>query len=129
MTLAHDATLRNTLVNTVVDAIDAGSANAAGLLRFLEGANSRAEVTLQNPAFGAAASQAASLLGVPLDSAAAAATSVALDGFDFQDRDRNLVFNGSIGGTSSGEDIEMADPTLAVNDIIRVTSFVYNAHA
>ena len=127
MTLSHNTAIRDACVNTAVDAVDGGTTNASGIMRFLEGANSRAEITLQNPAFGAAASQAASALGVPLDSGPAVATAVALDAFDLQDRDRNLVFAGSIGAPASGADIEMADRTLATNDIIRLNSLQYTA--
>lgn len=113
--------------NAVVDLVDAGTANAAGCIRFYSGTVNTdpsveptgllAENTCANPAFGAAAMAGTAN---PNDQAEAVLQTCAANGtptaggaiasFAVLDRDRNVVFQGSVSTIAAGTgDLQLDD--------------------
>lgn len=109
----------------VVDAVNAGTTNAAGTLRLLDsGDNVLSSHVMSNPAFGAVSNGTAT--------AAAIAQAIGLlDGaavkFEVLDRDNNLVFSGTVGAVGSGEDLESttSSTTVSSGDTVDINSLIY----
>lgn len=128
MALTISSTARNAACDAVVDLVDAGS--GAGKLRIYDGSRPAgpgtavstqtllAEVTLSDPAFGAASSGAAALQDTPLE-----ATGVA-DGtaswFRVVDSDDTAIVDGSVGTSSA--DLILNTTTISVGLAISITS-------
>lgn len=114
---------RSAACNAVVDLIDAGSAE--GKLK-LKASNDTVlcVVTLNKPAFGAAANGVAALDTDPAlsgtgESAAGAGTDATK--FDFTDSDDNVVFSGVV-GEGSGE-LQMVNSNIADGQTVNITGY------
>lgn len=127
MALTHVTTIRNALADLVVDAIDAGTADAAGDLQFATSAFAIILATLAfaNPAFGAAASGVATASAIATDGAAAGGGSAVI--FRIRDRDNVEVLRGSVTATGGGGDIQLSSILIALNDTVAVTAMTYAA--
>lgn len=121
----HSAAARTVLADAAVDLVDGGATDATGDLVILQGVTVLARILCQNPAFGAASGPTAALLGVPLN-VAAIATGIA-DTYEFQDRDNNVVFTGSVSGTGGGAEIELDNTSLVNTELVTITGFNYTA--
>lgn len=126
MALTHVTSIRNTLADAVVDAIDVG-AGSNGTIQIATAAFASILVTIDfaATAFGAAASGTASALSTPLEANASATGTAAV--FRVRDADDNEVFQGTVGVTSSGEDMELSSVGITSGDAIRINSFDYSA--
>ena len=133
MTLTHQTNARNAAADAVVDLIDAGT--GAGHCKLYEGgvgATLIADITVQNPAFGAAAGGEASLQGAPSNSAAASTQNAGVDAFAIEDGDGTEIFRGTVGESYSvtalsGKTISVSDASntltgrLSAADQVRIT--------
>jgi hypothetical protein len=128
MALTHVTAIRNALADLVVDAIDAGTADAAGDTQIGTAgfAAILAEIDFANPAFGAAAGGTATALGVPLEDSNAAGGGTA-SVFRCRDRDNAEVFQGVVTGTGGGGDMELSSTTINPGDAVRINSFTYTS--
>jgi hypothetical protein len=129
MAFTHPTTIRNAIVDLLVDKLDLGSANAAGALVIkTSGGTTLATLNLSNPAFGAAASGAATASAITSGTAVAAGT---MAKFELQDRDRAKICEGTITITGGGGDLVFSGAALlvAVGDPIAVSAFTYNGPA
>lgn len=118
--------------NAVVDLVDAGTANPAGCIRFYSGAvatNPSAEPTgllaendCANPAFGAAAmagtadpnDQAEAVLNTCTNNAPTGTGAIA--SFAVLDRDRNVVFQGTVSTIAAGTgDLQLDDVNVVAS--------------
>lgn len=134
MTISHPTSVQNAAADAVVDSVDAGTIDTAGDLQVLDGTTVLAEIALQDPAFGAAASGEASLQGTPLSNTAS--NSGTADGFKVRDKDNNEVFSGSAGQKYAITGVSTANNTFDVDtdltsslspgDIIRVSGSTGN---
>lgn len=118
---------RNAACDAVVDRADAGS--AAGKIRIYTGSQPAsandaatgtllAEVTLQDPAFGAASSGVATLS----DPAAVTAGATGTAGwFRMLDSDNNTVLDGSVTATGGGGDLELATTSITSGLSVDIT--------
>jgi hypothetical protein len=126
MAITHSTAIRNTLADAVVDAIDAGSTNAAGKLQI---ATSTAFTTVlatlafANPAFGAAASGTATANAITPDNNAAATGTAAA--FRIVNRDDTEILRGTVG--TSGSDINLSSTSITAGDTVTITSLTYSA--
>jgi len=120
-TNASPHNLRNTLCNTVVDALDSGTGNPKMLI--LDNTAQLVSISLQTPAaFGAASGGTASLNGSPSGTASATGTA---DTFKLQDRNGNDLVTGTVGTT--GSDLNLSNVSLSSGDKITITSCSYSA--
>ena len=128
MALTHVTAIRNSLADLVVDAIDVGTADANGDLQIGTAAFAAilATIEFQAPAFGAAVGGTATMNGAPLEDSSAAGGGTAAV-FRPRDRDDAEVFQGTVGGTGSGEDMELSSTTINPGDAVRINSFTYTA--
>jgi len=127
MSLVHTTTVRNTLADAIDDAVNQGS--GAGNIIVMESDDTvLSEITLDDPAFGAASSGTITLAGVPLEDTSADATGTAAK-FQFRDSDDTEIFEGTITATGGGGDIEIDNTSIASGQIVRLTSYTYSASA
>lgn len=133
MSLVHVTAIRNSLCDLVVDAIDAGSADASGDIQIAVDATWAAVASTIDfdppPAFTAASGGAATANGTPLEDSPAAGQGSPVTAFRTRDRDNAEVFRGTVGGTGSGEDMELSSTTINAGDAVRINSFQYAASA
>lgn len=126
---------RNGIVDSVVDALDAGA--AAGKVEIRTGAQPAdaddaasgsllATVTLGDPAFGAAASGTATANAIA--AVAASATNTA-GWFRALDSDDNKVLDGSITATGGGGDMELNTTSLVSGVDFDITSWTVTCPA
>jgi len=112
---------KNAAVNSVVDLLDVGSANATGDIGFANSSNTVLCVNnLANPAFGAASSGAAAAGTVSQGIVGIQGT---IDRALFRDRDNTEVFRCTVG--TSGTDIVLSGVVVNINDTIDITSLTY----
>jgi hypothetical protein len=90
---------RNAACNAVVDLVDAGS--GAGNLIIRASTTTLVSFTLDDPAFGNAATGVATAAGFPKTSAASATGTA--DNYQIRDSDNNVIISGTVG--TSGTDI------------------------
>jgi hypothetical protein len=128
MTLTHVTTIRNSLADLVVDAIDAGTMNANGDTQIGTTAFGAilATVEFQDPSFGGASGGTATMIGAPLEDSSAVGGGVAAV-FRCRDRDDGEVFRGTVTGTGGGGDMELSSTTINPGDAVRFNSFTYSA--
>lgn len=120
---------RNAIVDSVVDALDAGA--GAGIIRIYSGAQPAtadtapsgtllATITLPDPAFGAAAAGSASAGAI----AAAAATTTGTAGW-FRALDSALVtvLDGSVTATGGGGDMQLNTTSLVSGVDVDITTW------
>lgn len=119
----------------VVDRTDTGTGTATGLLRIYTGAQPAdadtaasgtllVELTLANPAFGAAnTSGTAALLSTPR-TATASATGTA-GWFRVVNRDGTSVFDGSVTATGGGGDLTLDNVSIASGQTVNITALSY----
>lgn len=121
--ITHNATLRNTLCDAVVDALDAGA--GAGIIRMETGAAALlATLTFSDPAFGAASGGTATANAITDETSATAGTMA-----QFETRDSNAVsvFLGSV--ATSGADINFNQVILSGGETVSISSLTYSASA
>lgn len=120
---------RNAACDAVVDLIDAGA--GAGKLK-LKASNDTllCTITLNDPAFGAAATGVATLDVDPALSGtglAAAGAGTAATKFDLTDSDDNVIISGAV-GVGSGE-VQMDNNSIAENQTVNVTALTHTQPA
>jgi len=133
VTIQIAAATRNAAADAVVDRTDVGTTNAQGRLRLYSGSKPAsantgatgtllAEVNLANPAFGAASSGVATLLGVPLATVGlpAAGAGTAAGYFRIVDRDGNAVLQGNV--ATSASDLVVNTTTISENVSFEILS-------
>jgi hypothetical protein len=120
---------RNAMVDTVVDALDAGA--AAGKVEIRSGSQPAdaddaasgtllATITLSDPAFGAASAGTATANAI----AAVAATTTGTAGwFRALDSDNNKVLDGSVTATGGGGDMELNTVSLTSGVDVDITTW------
>lgn len=113
--------LRTTIVNTIVDAMDVGSANANGKIRIYTAgfATLLAELDFANPAFAAASAGSAAVNTISDETSAPAGGSAAV--VRFLDRDEATVCEGTVTATGGGGDITLSSTTISPGDRISIT--------
>jgi len=113
---------RNAMADACVDSIDTGSTDSGGELRlYTTSFGTLLSVTdFANPAFGAASSGAAAASGYT-DEASAPATGTAAV-CRVVDRDNNTVFEGTVGLTGSGADVELSSVSITTGDAVTLSS-------
>lgn len=111
-------TVRNTMCDACVDAIDAGS--GAGTLKIHTAAFAAllATLTFSDPAFGAAAAGVATASPITDDSSADNTGTAAV--LRVADSTPTTVFEGSVG--TSGQDLNMNTVSFTAGDRVSVTS-------
>lgn len=131
MALTLATATRNAKADAAVDLIDAGT--GAGSLQIRSGSRPAsandaatgtllAEVILEDPAFGAASSGAASLVDPAPVTGAAAGTAT---WFRVLDGDDATIFDGSVTATGGGGDLTLATTTISVGLTVDITGGTY----
>lgn len=128
MALTHIATLRNTLADAAVDALDVGSTDATGDLQIATSTGFStilATLTFANPAFGPASGGITTANSITSDTNAAnTGTAVA---FRVRDRNNSEVFRGSVTVTGGGGDLQLSSVGITAGDTVSITSMTYTA--
>lgn len=125
MAITHASTLRDTLCNAAVDAIDAGP--AAGTLELqTAGSVEVATLTFSDPAFGNSSSGTATASAITKDSSATGGT---IAKFVAKDSNGNTCFSGSVTATGGGGDITLNSVVVSVGQEVSITSLTYTAPA
>jgi len=123
MSLIHSATVRNTLTNAVVDAIDGGS--GPGLLVLMTSGNTPvATLVFANPAFGDSSGGIATANAISPDTNAAGGT---VAKFKVTTSASTTIFEGSVGTIGSGEDFELSSLVIGLGDTVAVSTLTYTA--
>lgn len=123
MAVTLSTTAANAAGDAVLDLIDAGSANAAGLVLLLTALDANViEGDFANPAFPDMAAGSATANAVT--GSAQATGGLATKG-QFQDRDRNLVLEFTVGATGSGADMIFSDNDIPAGVTLDITSITY----
>lgn len=123
-------------LNAVVDLIDAG-AGAGSVVIYsgtqpadadtaLAGNTVLAQITLSDPAFGAASDNTpgaiAAASGLPLSDTSADATGTATF-FRVLDSDANVIMQGDVTATGGGGDMEINSTSIVAGATVRITTF------
>lgn len=124
MALTLATTLRNTLADAVDDAVNAGA--SFGRIQIAETADTTfttllAEVTLQDPAFSAAAAGVITLQGVPLSDASANNTGTA-GIFRIVDSDTTEVLRGTCSLSGGGGDMILSTLSITAGQVFTITA-------
>ena len=123
MSLTHSATVRNTLTNAVVDAIDGGS--GPGLLVLMTSDNTPvATLVFANPAFGDSSGGIATANAISPDTNAAGGI---VAKFKVTTSASTTIFEGSVGTIGSGEDFELSSLVIGLGDTVAVSTLTYTA--
>ena len=127
MSITLSTTARNAAANAVVDTVDQGS-GAGKLNIYTTGLGTLlASLTFADPAFGAA-SVGVATAGTIADDASADATGTAAE-FTVTDSDDNVLFEGSVGGPASGEDMELNTTSVIIGGSVACSSFTFTQPA
>jgi hypothetical protein len=120
-------TVRNSMIDSFVDAIDAGSSDTTGDIQIYTASSAvlLSSLTFSNPAFGAATNGSATA-GTIADDKNCAASGTAAIGL-IRDRDNTLLARFSIG--TSGEDLNLNTTTIAAGDTLQITSMTISMAA
>lgn len=117
--ITPSAAAKNAVLDTLVDLLDVGSADATGdLVLKTAGGATVATLTFSNPAFAAASG------GSVVASAITSATAVAsgtVTNYEARNRDNTVVFTGSVGLT--GESLNLESVVIDTGDTITVSAF------
>lgn len=132
MALTHVTAVRNSLATIISTAVDAGS--GAGKVQITKtnndytGTNLLAEITLADPAFGAASGGTITAAGVPKEDSSANNSGSAVQ-FRVVDSTDTEVFKGTVTATGGGGDMELSSVAITAGDAVRINSFTYSASA
>ncbi len=128
MTLGLLTALRNSRLDEITALIDAGASGGLIVLydstRPATGGAATTEVatlTFSATSFPAAASGSMTANAITDDSSATGGTAT---WFRVTDSDSTFVFDGSVGATSSGEDLELNSTTISAGATVSISSFV-----
>jgi len=114
--------VRNTMCNAFVDAIDSGSTNPNGKLRIYTSGFSvlLAELDFSLPAFGAASNGVATAAAIAQEQSAPASGAAAV--FRIVDRAGSTVAEGTVTATGGGGDLQLNTTSIVQFDIVSITS-------
>jgi len=125
MTTTHRVATRNSIADLVASLINIGSTNAQGQLQILTSVAAEvATLDASNPAFGVSSGGTVTADTITDDSSATGGTA---DNYEFQDRDEDDVFAGSVTATGGGGDIELSTVTIPALGTVQISSFTYTA--
>jgi hypothetical protein len=127
MAITHSAAANNAATDAVVDRIDLGAANATGVLRLKAGGTTVVDLVLPNPAFGNSGAVVAGRADLNAVTPVNAAAAGVVDTFQFLDRDRAVIFSGSVTGTGGGGDMTLDNTNVAAGQQVSVSSWTYDA--
>ena len=117
----HPVTVRNGIVDHVVDQLDLGSANPTPRLIFQTVADAEVgTLNMANPAFGDAAAGVATAGTIADDTSATGGTTTKCI---LTDRDNATIVEGTV--ATSGADINLSSTSIGANDTLRITSLTY----
>ncbi len=123
MAITRSTAAKNAAANAVVDLLDAGS--GAGVLVLLTAGDVEvATLTFSDPAYGAASAGTCQENSITDDSSATGGTTTK---FEARDSDANVVFEGTVGLTGSGADLELTNNVIAASETVSVTDLSYTA--
>lgn len=111
--------------NAVVDLVDADA--SPGYLEIRDDTTALVTVTLDDPAFGAAANGVATASGLPLQGTAVADGTA--DNFKVYDGNDVEIWSGTVGGTlqATSGDLQLSSAAIATDDIVTITAFTHTA--
>lgn len=129
MTLSHNTTVRNAILDLIDTQVNAGTTDAGADVVLIDssGPTDLVTFTQSDPAFGAASS-ATMALSAPPQTVAAAATGTA-DTFEIRDRDNTVVQSGTVTGTGGGGDMEIDNQSIASGQDVTLQSYTLTAPA
>lgn len=124
--VTHVNSVRTSMGDAAVDAIDAGTTDTTGDLIFMATGDSTCArlAWSATPAFGATTSGVATMNAINNDTSALGGT-VSL--FKFQNRNNVEVMRGTVTQTGSGGDIELSSVVLSPGDTVSISSLTYTA--
>lgn len=123
MAVTLSTAARNAACDAVVDLVDGGA--AAGKVRIRASSTTLVDITLSDPAFGAASSGVATAAGLPLSGTAGAAGTA--DNFQVLDSDNNVIWSGTAG--TSGTDMILDNTSIANGQTVNLTAFTHTQPA
>ena len=127
MAVTHTTTVRDGIVDYVVDLIDAGTAGKL-IFRLTGTAASPgtqvATLTFSATAFGASSGGTATANTITPDSSATG-NATAVSTATLEDSAGTVCAHCSVGGPSSGEDIELSSATIAAGETVSVSTLSY----
>jgi hypothetical protein len=123
MAITLTAAARNAACDAIVDLVDGGSSDSTGdLVLMTAGDVEVATLAFSNPAFGASSAGVATASALSNDTSATGGTATKCK---VVDRDNVTVWEGTVGITGSGEDVELASNIIGAGDIVAVTSCTF----
>lgn len=125
MTIKHSTGARSAIADLIDDRTNAGSTDAQGDLVVYEDSTELARFNLQDPAFGSASNGVITLLGTTLE--VEATTSGVANRFEIQNKDNEMVFEGTITASGGGGDAEIDDTSITEHQTVRLVSLSYEA--
>jgi hypothetical protein len=115
---------RNAACDGVVDLVDAGA--GAGKLKIRASGTLLAEITLADPAFGAASAGVATGASFPRSDTSADASGTA-DNYQITDSDDNVIISGTVGEGSG--DISLDNTDIAAGQTVTINSLTHTQPA
>lgn len=127
--ITHPVSVRNALVDLVVDLIDAGAGSpSVGVLIFQASGSPDEMATLQfsMPAFGSASAGVATANSITADPSSNGGT---ISAFSVRNSSNSEVFAGTVTATGGGGDITLNSVAVSAGQQVSMTSFTYTAPA
>lgn len=128
MSLVHATSVRNGIVDYVVDQIDVGSANPTGrwLIYTAAFASLLATLNFSVPAFGSATGGVATANPISDDPSASGSGTAAV--FKLVNRDVTEVVRGTVSTIAEGTgDLQLSTTDIHATDVISITACTYQA--
>lgn len=125
MALTLSTKARNASVDARTALLDEGA--AAGKLVIRASTTVLATVTLNDPAFGAAAAGSATAAGLPKTVQGTAAG--AADNYQATDSDDEVMWSGTVSASGGGGDLQLDNVNIAVGQDVTITSWTHSQPA
>lgn len=129
MSLIHDTTTKNAIVDAVTARIDTGSGAIIEIATSAAFTTILSTVPMSATAFGAAAAGVAVANGLPLSDSSAALSGTAVRWRILTQAAGTQIVEGSVGVIASGADMEITNVVITAGEQVNVTTFNYNAPA
>lgn len=125
MAITHSTAAKKAATDAITALVNGGS--GAGKLVLLDGASVLKSFTLSDPAFAAADNDGVAALDVTPAISGAATGAGDCDGFQVTDSDDTVIFSGSVTATGDGGDLTLDNVSIAIGQVITITSFTYDS--
>ena|SRR3990167_4176875 len=127
MAVTHPSSMRNLIVDTIVDTIESAGTTDGQIILQASGSTALVTLTLASTAFGAASTGVATANAITNGTVTVAGTATL--GIIRTSTEQNTVCSFSVTSTGGGGDLELSSNVLSTGQTVSVTSLTYTGPA